>query len=72
VQELSHKAQCIIRAAQVALEERKGRMMPGVARAYLRSLPDGYKLEARAAVDYTVQYGKLPPIIVQVLSRRVA
>lgn len=69
---LSPQAQAVIRAAEIALGERFYQLRPGSARAFVKALPLDWRLEAQAAVSYTLREGKLPPIIAQVLQGKAA
>ena len=57
----------VCRAAQIALEERKGRLLPGLAWEFVDALPEEWRIEARAAVGYTLTKGFMPAIIRQAL-----
>jgi hypothetical protein len=65
---MSPHCQAVCRAAQIALEERKGRLRPGMGREYVKALPEDFRPEAWAAVCYTLRTGHMPPIIRQALA----
>lgn len=67
---MSPHCKAVIRAAEIALGERFFSLRPGSARAYVKKLPEDWRLEASAAVTYTLRVGKLPPIIAAILRDR--